>query len=63
MKNVIETDCLLLRELTLHDAENFYHLNLNPNVIRYTGDSSFGSIEEALTFLKNYKDYFTKVKN
>ncbi|ASW74508.1 acetyltransferase [Chryseobacterium piperi] len=57
MKTIIETDRFLLRELTVNDAEYFYELNLNPNVIRYTGDSSFAKIEEAQVFLENYNDY------
>lgn len=57
MKRITETERLLLRELTPDDAENFFQLNHNPNVIRYTGDSSFSSVEEAQRFLENYKDY------
>lgn len=57
MKKVLETNRLLLRELTVEDAVDFYKLNENPNVIRYTGDSSFKNIEDAYTFLENYKDY------
>ncbi len=57
MNVILETNRLLLRELTSDDAEDFYRLNLNPNVIRYTGNSAFKSIEEAREFLENYKDY------
>lgn len=57
MNVILETNRLLLRELTSDDAEDFYKLNLNPNVIRYTGNLSFKSIEEAREFLENYKDY------
>ena len=57
MKKIAETERLLLRELTPEDAEHFFNLNQNPNVIKYTGDSSFTSAEEARNFLKNYKDY------
>lgn len=57
MNVILETNRLLLRELTSDDTEDFYRLNLNPNVIRYTGNSSFKSIEEAREFLENYKDY------
>lgn len=57
MKTIIETNRLLLREFNTDDAEHFYHLNLNPNVIRYTGNSTFKNIEEAETFLENYSDY------
>ena len=57
MKFIIETDRLLLREFILDDAEMFYQLNSNPNVIRFTGNAAFKSIEEAKSFLENYNDY------
>lgn len=57
MKPILETNRLLLRELNTNDAENFFGLNNNPNVIKYTGDSAFKSIDEAGEFLENYKDY------
>ncbi|MDY0089545.1 MAG: GNAT family N-acetyltransferase [Flavobacteriaceae bacterium] len=57
MKVILETERLLLRELHPFDAKNFYELNLNPDVIKYTGDKVFGSVEESEYFLKNYKDY------
>ena len=57
MKFIIETDRLLLREFILDDAEKFYQLNLNPNVIKYTGNTAFKSIEEAKSFLEKYNDY------
>lgn len=57
MKAIIKTNRLLLRELSVDDAENFYNLNLNPNVIKFTGNSAFKNIEEAEKFLENYQDY------
>lgn len=57
MKFIIETERLLLREFISDDDENFYRLNLNPNVIKYTGNTAFASIEDAKVFLKNYQDY------
>lgn len=57
MKTILETDRLLLREFNIGDAEGFYELNLNPNVIKYTGNSAFKDIDEARTFLKDYSDY------
>lgn len=57
MKTILETDRLLLREFEITDAQNFYELNLNPNVIKYTGNSAFKDIDEAKTFLENYSDY------
>lgn len=57
MKSILETPRLLLRELQTNDAENFYQLNLNPNVIRYTGNTAFKNTGEAFLFLENYLDY------
>ncbi|WP_353121735.1 GNAT family N-acetyltransferase [Dysgonomonas capnocytophagoides] len=57
MKYILETTRLKLRELDLIDAKDFYDLNSNPNVIKYTGDSAFNSIEDANQFLENYQDY------
>lgn len=57
MKTILETPRLLLRELNVNDAEQFYQLNLNPNVIKYTGNSAFANVGEAVSFLENYQDY------
>lgn len=57
MKEILKTERLLLRELNPDDAENFYKLNLNPNVIKYTGNSAFKDIDKAKVFLENYQDY------
>lgn len=46
-----------MRELDIHDSKSFYELNLNPKVIKYTGDKAFETIATAENFLKNYKDY------
>jgi RimJ/RimL family protein N-acetyltransferase len=57
VKHILETSRLILRELDSKDAKNFYDLNSNPNVIKYTGNSAFKNIEEAKEFLENYTDY------
>ncbi|OCK50186.1 acetyltransferase [Chryseobacterium sp. CBo1] len=57
MKTILETNRLLLREFDISDAENFYKLNSNLNVIKYTGNSAFKDINEAREFLENYSDY------
>lgn len=59
MKTIIETERLILRELTVSDSEQFFRLNSNPEVLKYTGDSPFLSSSEAEVFLKNYSDYKT----
>ena len=38
MNIILETNRLLLRTFTLADAPFIYELNLDPDVIRYTGD-------------------------
>jgi RimJ/RimL family protein N-acetyltransferase len=59
MKQILETQRTFLREITVSDAENAYVLNLDPEVIQYTGDDSFESIEQARRFLENYDHYST----
>ena len=57
MKIIFETERLLLREFNISDAEKMYQLNSDPDVIRFTGDAPFESVEIAARFLKNYSDY------
>ncbi|WP_299160642.1 GNAT family N-acetyltransferase [uncultured Tenacibaculum sp.] len=57
MIKIIETERLILRELMISDAEPFFNLNANSEVMRYTGDQPFSSISDAELFLKNYTDY------
>jgi [ribosomal protein S5]-alanine N-acetyltransferase len=59
MNKILETPRLYLREMTPEDAEVAYLLNLDSEVLRYTGDDPFESIEEAKTFLENYASYRT----
>jgi RimJ/RimL family protein N-acetyltransferase len=54
---IIETERLFLREMTEADAGNAYHLNIDPDVVKYTGDKAFESIEAARIFLANYDHY------
>ena len=53
----METTRLFLRELTSEDALNLYKLNINTDVIRFTQDVDFESIESARKFLINYHHY------
>ena len=61
MNRIIESERIYLRETTASDALMFYDLNSNPEVIKYTGDVAFQSVDEARTFLSNY-DHFEKYK-
>jgi RimJ/RimL family protein N-acetyltransferase len=56
-KKIVETSRLVLRELTVGDAENMYLLNLDKDVIKYTGDVSFNRVDDAFEFLNNYDHY------
>lgn len=54
---IIDTPRLYLRRFEKSDAENLYLLNLDPEVIQYTGDISFENILDAQRFLANYDHY------
>lgn len=53
----LHTPRLFLREMTPDDASNVYLLNLDEEVIRYTGDVPFEDVESARNFLLQYKDF------
>lgn len=57
MEFLIETKRLRLQELTPDDAQHFYDLNADPEVVKYTGDPPFESVESARSFLENYDQY------
>lgn len=57
MKIILHTENLYLREMTPDDGLLAFELNSDPLMLQYTGDEAFKSIEEATTFLSNYKDY------
>ncbi|MFM7757906.1 MAG: GNAT family N-acetyltransferase [Crocinitomicaceae bacterium] len=46
-----------MRNLSVDDAQNFHELNLDKDVIKYTGDNPFKNKNEAQEFLKNYDQY------
>ena len=46
MKTLIETERLLLREITLYDKEELFQLHSDPDVQKYTGEPPAGSMEE-----------------
>ncbi|MGD9899487.1 MAG: GNAT family N-acetyltransferase [Calditrichaceae bacterium] len=57
VKYIIETERLFLRELRSSDAEKMYDLNSDPDVVKFTGDIPFTSIESARAFLEKYDEY------
>jgi len=57
MKQITESVRLYLREFALEDAEALFLLNSDPDVIRYTGDPPFESVEKAIEFILDYDHY------
>ena len=57
MEIILETERCFLREFIVDDATEIFALNNDPEVIRYTGDPSFESVDTASKFLSGYKDY------
>ena len=60
MPILIETSRLLLKEMSEDDVQDLFDLNNDPEVMRYTGDKSFESIEEALIYIENYQHIYQK---
>lgn len=54
---LIVTERTILRELTPDDAADFYRLNQDPEVLRYTGDLPFQHQDAARAFLEDYDQY------
>ncbi len=54
---ILTTPRAYLREFNIDDAEAMYRLNLDPEVIKYTGNSPFANVDEAREFLINYDHY------
>ncbi|WP_041421714.1 GNAT family N-acetyltransferase [Shewanella sediminis] len=52
-----ETERLVLRRFSLADVAGFYGLNLDPHVLKYTGDKPFSSPDEVSKFIRNYEQY------
>lgn len=57
MKIIRETDRLLLREFSITDAVDFYELNLDKEVMKYTADKVFSTVEESAELIRNYGEY------
>ena len=57
MSIILETNRLLMREFREEDAIGMYELNKDPDVIRYTGDDPFASVEMARNFILDYDAY------
>lgn len=54
---ITENENILLRTWLPDDALFFYQLNADPDVLLYTGDPPFASIEAASVFISQYRDF------
>lgn len=54
---VARTPRLILKRFSIRDAADFFELNSDPEVIRFTGDAPFASVAEARKFLRGYSHY------
>ena len=54
MKVILETDRLLLREFMEEDAEAFFNLNSNPEVLRFVPDKPLLNVEQARQILVDH---------
>lgn len=63
MKNPIETERLLLREVVFSDVDGMFELDSNPNVHIYLGNKPVTTIEQSAAYIENlqqqYKDFGT----
>ncbi|HEY9178129.1 MAG TPA: GNAT family N-acetyltransferase [Flavipsychrobacter sp.] len=57
MSVILETKRLILRESVVADAPDLFEMNSDPEVLKYTGDAAFRSVEETEELIRNYKDY------
>lgn len=57
MPFILQTPRLILREIYISDAEAMFELNSDSEVMKYTGDVSFDSLEQTKTFIQAYPDY------
>lgn len=53
----METERTFLRKLSVKDASDFYTLNLDSEVLKYTGDVPFENENSAKKFLNEYDQY------
>ena len=54
MKTFVETDRLLLREYVEEDAEAFFKLNSDPEVLRFVPDQALLNLEQARQILRDH---------
>jgi [ribosomal protein S5]-alanine N-acetyltransferase len=59
---LFESERFRFRELSGDDAQFGYDLNSDPEVIQYTGDPPFASVEEAREFMTAYTETYRRYR-
>ncbi len=54
---IFESDRFYFRDFQIKDAEALFNLNADSDVIKYTGDPPFESIDKARKFIQEYDHY------
>ena len=57
---VLETKRLLLRQITLADAENLFSFFSDPQVMRFYDCEAFASIQEAIGIIQRFAEWFER---
>ena len=63
MSLFLETDRLLLREFTPHDAQLLWDLDSDPEVMRYIGPFRLDSLDEYRLRIAQYIEYYQQQRN
>lgn len=58
MNYFIETDRLVLRPITVKDAEDFFEMDSNSNVHLYLGNNPVTSIEQSIAMIKDIMEQY-----
>lgn len=58
MNTKIETKRLILRPITIADAQDFFELDANPKVHKYLGNNPVSSIEQSKTMIKDILEQY-----
>ena len=61
MNYLLESEHLRFREMRPEDAQAMFDLNSDPEVIQYTGDEPFDSVEAARIFLESYQEVYKRI--
>lgn len=54
----LETERLILRPVTLDDAQDFFEMDSNPNVHKYLGNNPVTSIEQSKAWIEDILDQY-----